>query len=198
MDDGTKDAIAWIRAQLHHDTREVARTLLGYLDRVEADSKQVTECYEHLAAGTAYKLVADSILSRNVPLVTYFKMAGNTIRAQREEMESRSKLQVSNELQECGHHVSMRNKSVETGIPFCDYCRMKEMFRDSLTMEEHYKQKLQYLQEAHTKLLREWRDFTLAVGHEFVSRMKPGEPFGAADMSRFESCIRKVEKGLDQ
>ena len=37
--------------------------------------------------------------------------------------------------QPCGHSYFDRNRSVETGIEFCDACRTSDMFRDALTSE---------------------------------------------------------------
>jgi len=44
--------------------------------------------------------------------------------------------------QPCCHPTAVRNRSVETGVEFCDMCRLNEMLHDALTMEAHYKAEL--------------------------------------------------------
>lgn len=172
MDDDVKSAVESVKASINAYPRNgfnnlslgTLQALLRYIEELEGDAKQVTECYEHLAAGAPVQLVADTIRSRHVRLVVYFKMAAQTIHDQQEEL------------------VGLRS--------------------NVKSLKQELADRVAFLHSADGKALmrvpRHWRDFTVAVGKLFIESMKPGEPFGAADMSRFESCIREVEKGLDQ
>lgn len=41
--------------------------------------------------------------------------------------------------QPCGHPAAVANRSAETGVAFCDLCRLNEMLNDALAMEAKHK-----------------------------------------------------------